>query len=664
MKFQRALATLMVLALLTIAIPVVTQADSANDSAISITDSRGVTTNLTGPAVHVASFGAFATNTLVDIGMLDAAVMFDSGSEFNKSAIPEMYGMPADRFITVSSTNKDAVVQKMLDLVDGGVWNKTTDVIFGYGYSYLSPTWVELEGLGFKVITFYPDSYDGIVQVVKDIETIMGADHELSGWMGFVKEYIAETLSLNGIDEESEFVTALYASYSSNTLKLGNNGSVTVDFIGSAGGANVAEDANKTVPTYTADFTAILQLSPGYVLLDGYYGGTAEDFSDMIMDDSITVYKLNKSWNSYCPDATEGLWTIACLFYPEHFEGAVPVEGQPVIGPISITDSRGVTTNLTGPATHVAAFGAFATNTLVDIGMLDKAVIFDATSEFNKSAIPEMQGMPADRFVTVSSSNKDMVVQIMLDLVDDGKWNKSSDVILGYGYSYLSTIWTDLENFGFNVVTFYPNSYDGIVQVVKDIETITGANHSVSAHMTFVKEYIAQTLVDKGIDNDDERVTAIYASYSSETLKIGNNGSVTVDFINYAGGLNLGQDAGKAVPTYTADFSAILQLNPEFVLLDGYYAGSAEDFKAMINDDDIIVYKLNKSWNSYCPDATEGLWAVACVFYPDYFEGELPVDWGNDDGEDDVDNTMIYAVVGIVIIVVAIAAVFLMRRKD
>jgi len=655
---------LMVLALLTIAIPVVTQADSANDSAISITDSRGVTTNLTGPAAHVASFGAFATNTLVDIDMLGSAVIFDATSEFNKSAIPEMQGLPADMFITVSSANKDAVVQKMLDLVDDGAWNKTTDVIFGYGYSYLSPTWIELEGLGFKVITFYPNSYDGIVQVVKDIETVMGADHELSDWMGFVKDYIADTLSLNGIDEESEFVTALYASYSSDILKLGNNGSVTVDFINYAGGLNVAQDVNKTVPTYTADFTAILQLSPEYVLLDGYYSGTADDFSDMIMDDSITVYKLNKSWNSYCPDATEGLWTIACLFYPEHFEGEVPVEGQPVIGPISITDSRGVTTNLTGPATHVAAFGAFATNTLVDIGMLDKAAIFDASSEFNKSAIPEMQGMPADSFVTVSSSNKDMVVQTMLDLVDDGKWNKSSDVVLGYGYSYLSTVWTDLEDYGFNVVTFYPNSYDGIVQVVEDIETLTGANHSVSAHMTFVKEYIAQTLEDNGIDNDTERVTAIYASYSSETLKIGNNGSVTVDFINYAGGLNLGEDPEKTVPTYTADFSAILQLDPEFVLLDGYYAGSAEEFKAMIGNDDITVYKLNKSWNSYCPDATEGLWAVACLFYPDYFEGELPADWGNDDGDGEVDNTMIYAVVGIVVIVVAIAAVFLMRRKD
>jgi len=329
---------------------------------------------------------------------------------------------------------------------------------------------------------------------------------------------------------------------------------------------------------------------------------------------------------------------------------------------ISITDSRGVTTNLTGPAVHVASFGAFATNTLVDIGMLDKAVIFDATSEFNKSAIPEMEGVSANHFVTVSSSNKDVVVQTMLDLVDAGKWNKSSDVVLGYGYSYLNTVWADLQGYEFKVVTFYPNSYNGIVQVVKDIETLTGANHSVSAEMTYVRDYIANTLEENGIDNDTERVTALYVSYSSETLKIGNNGSVTVDFINYAGGLNLGENPDKALPTYTADFSAILQLNPEFVLLDGYYAGSAGDFKALINDDDVTVYKLNKSWNSYCPDATDGLWTVACLFYPDYFQGELPVDAG--DTGDGQDNTMIYAGVGVAVIVVAIAAVLLMRRKN
>ena len=655
---------MMVIALLTIAVPAFTQGDSTNDATISVTDSRGVTTNLTAPAVHVASFGAFATNTLVDIGMLDKAVLFDATSEFNKSAIPEMQGRSADEFITVSSANKDVVVQRMLDLVDDGIWNKSTDVIFGYGYSYLSPTWTELEGLDFKVITFYPKSYDGIVQVVEDIETVMGASHDVSDWMEFVKGYIAETLSMNGVDEQSEFVTAIYASYSSEVLKLGNNGSVTVDFIRYAGGINVAEDANKTSPTYSADFTAILQISPEYVLVDGYYSGTAEDFSAMIMDDDITVYKLNRSWNSYCPDATEGLWTVACLFYPDYFEGEVPIEGQPVIGPISVTDSRGVTTNLTAPAVHVASFGAFATNTLVDIGMLDKAVLFDAGSEFNKSNIPEMEGIPADKFVTVSSSNKDMVVQTMLDLVDNGKWNKSSDVVIGYGYSFLSTVWAELEGYGFHVVTFYPNSYDGIVQVVEDIEFLTGTNHSVSGHMVFVKQYIADTLVDMGITDSEDKVSAVYVSYSGDVMYIGNTGLVTVDFITFAGGVNLARDDSIEANRYSVDFTALLQLDPEFILLDGYYEGTAEEFSSDVGNDDITVYKLNKSWNSYCPDATEGLWTVACLFYPDYFEGELPLDAGNTGEDDGGDNIMVYAVVGIVVVVLAIAMVLLMRKKD
>ena len=95
-------------------------------------------------------------------------------------------------FVTVSSTNKDAVVQTMLHLVDNATWNKTTDVIFGYGYSYLSATWSELEGLGFHVITFYPNSYDGIVRVVADIESVVGADHSVSERMSYVKAYIGE----------------------------------------------------------------------------------------------------------------------------------------------------------------------------------------------------------------------------------------------------------------------------------------------------------------------------------------------------------------------------------------------------------------------------------------------------------------------------------------
>ncbi len=294
-------------------------------------------------------------------------------------------------------------------------------------------------------------------------------------------------------------------------------------------------------------------------------------------------------------------------------------------GNLSFTDSRGMMTNLTAPATHVASFGAFATNTLVDIGMLDKAVIFDASSEFNKSAIPEMYGMPADKFITVSSANKDMVVQTMLDLVDDGKWNKTTDVIFGYGYSYLDAVWAELEGLDFNVITFYPNSYDGIVRVVNDIETVTGSTHGISRWMRSLPGYVADTLVLSGIDTAPEKVRAIYASYSSDTLKLGNNGSITTDFIRLAGGINVGADPNKTLPTYTADFSAIVALQPELVLLDGYYSGTAEEFSAMIGDSNITVFKLNKTWNSYSPQAAEGLWAVACEMYPTLFEGTVPL---------------------------------------
>lgn len=343
------------------------------------------------------------------------------------------------------------------------------------------------------------------------------------------------------------------------------------------------------------------------------------------------------------------------------FTSMVPFVEAEDSNEISITDSRGETTTLSQPATHVAAFGAFATNTLADIGYIDVAVLFDSSSEYSKSGIEEVRNYSADKFITVSSANKDAVIQTMLGLADNGTWNKTTDVIFGYGYSYLSTVWSELEGYGFNVITFYPNSYDGIVQVVEDIETVVGAEHAVSEHMTYVKDFIGETLTSNGINETSEKVTAIYVSYSSSVYKLGNGGSVTVDFINLAGGNNIANDTSKAVPTYAVDLTAIVQLSPDFVLLDGYYTGSAADLSALLGDDSIQVYKMNKSWNSYCPDATTGLWTVACQLYPQYFvEGAVPVA----PTSSDEDNTLLYAAIGAAVVVIAIVAVVVMRKRN
>ena len=336
--------------------------------------------------------------------------------------------------------------------------------------------------------------------------------------------------------------------------------------------------------------------------------------------------------------------------------------GTEVTSEISITDSRGTTTNLTQPSTHVAAFSAYITNTLVDIGNLSNAVIFDYYSAYAQSGITEVQNHSADSFITVNTANSDMVVQRMLGMVDNGTWNKTNDVILGSGYSYLSSVWTDLENEGFKVITFYPKTYDDIVQVVEDIETVLGANHSVSNQMEYVKTFINEVLTENGIINSTDKVTAVYVSWSGSNFKLGNTGAVTTDFINITGGVNIAEDSSKATPSYTADATAILQLNPDFVLLDGNYPNTAEYFSSdVLINSDATVCKLNKSMNSYCPDAMTGLWTIACLFYPEYFNGTIPIEV-TDNGEDSNDMA-IYAVIGICIVVAAVALVVITKRK-
>jgi hypothetical protein len=115
------------------------------------------------------------------------------------------------------------------------------------------------------------------------------------------------------------------------------------------------------------------------------------------------------------------------------------------------------------------------------------------------------------------------------------------------------------------------------------------------------------------------------------------------------------------VPTYAVDLTAIVQLSPDFVLLDGYFTGSAEDFSALLGDDSIHVFKMNKTWNSYCPDATVGLWTVASLFYPQYFDGEVPLEPSDDGGDD---NTMLYLAVGAVVVLVVVVAVVFLRRGN
>lgn len=326
---------------------------------------------------------------------------------------------------------------------------------------------------------------------------------------------------------------------------------------------------------------------------------------------------------------------------------------------VTLIDSRGVTLNLSEPATHVASFGAFCTNTLISIGKLDSAAVLDAGSKYSSSGIEEVKDYSDDMFVTVSGANKDQVLQKMQALYAEGKWDKGKDVIIGYGYaSYMGegNLWNILEADGFKVFACYPSSYDGIVDVVLAIEKITGTDNTASENMKYVKTYISETLEDKGITT---KVTCIYVSFSSGILKLANTGSVTADFIEYAGGDNIAEDSAKTSPTYSSDIGAVKLMKPQFVLLDGYYVGTAQDFADELDDSSIGVLKMEKDWNTYCPKASEGLWNVACLLYPEIFEGDIPVMRSQEP-----DNTWVYAGVAVTAIAaISIAAVYFVKRR-
>ena len=143
--------------------------------------------------------------------------------------------------------------------------------------------------------------------------------------------------------------------------------------------------------------------------------------------------------------------------------------------------------------------------------------------------------------------------------------------------------------------------------------------------MLSLPELVSDALDSSGIDTAPEKVRAVYVSYSGDVLYIGNFGSLATDMIGLAGGTNVGMDVNRSEVRYSADFSTISALQPELVLLDGYYSGTSEEFSALINDTNITVFKLNKTWTSYCPDVTDGVWAVACEMYPSLFEGATPL---------------------------------------
>ena len=317
----------------------------------------------------------------------------------------------------------------------------------------------------------------------------------------------------------------------------------------------------------------------------------------------------------------------------------------------SVTDDRGVTLGFDEPYKYVVTLGLAFTSTTVGIGQTSKLILVDTGS---KDVLPEGSSIP-----TISTSNYTDVANKIKSVATD-KGIANTDEILVILYTYSSSGITTLTDQGINtIMAFYPKSYDDVVKYVEKMETLMGADHSKSKNM----DDVAKEIVSKMSDYSGDKVNAIYISYSSSTYKIANKNSIAVSMFEKCGAGNAGYDAGKSAsyePEGGLGPFLIDKINNgglKVIFLDGNYSGSAADFisEQSLGGKDVKVYKLEKTWNSYSPDITDGMTYMSKALYPSVF-GSL-----DDDGKEPFNYTFI--IVGVIAAVAVIGVVFVVMRR-
>jgi len=328
----------------------------------------------------------------------------------------------------------------------------------------------------------------------------------------------------------------------------------------------------------------------------------------------------------------------------ENFEGA---------GSFSINGYGGQVVNFSGPVNKVVSMGTAFTSTLDELGCIDQLLYVDSSSK--SAGIESIQDFADDRVYTTSQGEA-----LAQKLAASSDFDETNDVVLIYSYS--TGLKTAFDAMPIRYVMFYPQSYEDSVQMVTDIGKIMGKETKaaeITAEMEGIETYYTDALTAAGVT---EKVNAVYASYSSNILKVGNLKSLSVVMLKLAGGLNPADDSTIDATTYEPVTGFFLGLEGtgklDVVFVDPYYSGTAAEFKTLMGiSENVKVVKLTVLENTYGPASLKGIEHMASVMYPEVFG-----DSGDPDDNGSGDNTMIYVAAGICVIILIVVAVVIMRR--
>ena len=329
----------------------------------------------------------------------------------------------------------------------------------------------------------------------------------------------------------------------------------------------------------------------------------------------------------------------------------------------TVEDGQGTEFTYDAPSDKVMTIGKGLTATVIEIGYLNKILVCDSYSyTATEDVFTDLKPLVTNSTIlaggNIYSSGKTQLINDVVYATENSGFDKEKDTIfITGGPSYITTIVSELRALGFQKVLAWESieTYDEMVDYVNVVsKAISGSTEGKAEQMAYVAKNIKDTLGDR------TKAKAFYVNYASGAFRVGNTGSLASSMIIAAGGISVTIDSTKAVPTYEANVTSLIETHgtDTIIFVDaGVNETNLNALKALAPSVEIV--QMSSLWNNFAPDSMEGVWIMASAMYPDLFDGDVPTVPDNDDP-----NIMLYVGVAIgVIAVIGIAAFVLMRRS-
>ncbi|MGN1045230.1 MAG: hypothetical protein ACI4Q9_04670 [Candidatus Methanomethylophilaceae archaeon] len=335
---------------------------------------------------------------------------------------------------------------------------------------------------------------------------------------------------------------------------------------------------------------------------------------------------------------------------------------------VTVTDGVGNTFTFDVPPEKMVTLGKGFTATAIHMGLLDKIVVCDKYSKTDTDKLfdPLREKIDSGSIRANGSTYSTGIDDVVADIaaITDGKlFDKEKDVVFLTGtVANMTKLKETLVEYGYKNILCWENAtdYDKIIDFVSTMSMVMfGEDTDLVRQMRNVVDYISHTLDTKA---DFVKREAFYVTLLSGNMCVGNTGSLANSMIIAAGGNSVTVDNSIDMATYVTNLTALVEKYGDDVVIfvDNQIASNSDKMDELRNQvgNDVLLVPLKPLWNNFSSDSMDGVWAMACAMYPEYFEGEVPAAPPATE-----DNTVVYAIAGILgVAVIGVVAFFFVRK--